>query len=1044
MAEPSATNWRDSTDHLAFGWEIADEQRTGSSAQSAGDGMPGGLAPSRFAPDLDRLSLADSNRSLAAFSLHLDPRSVAARGGPSAPGPTRARTASGSSSAEVIPFPKLGDVLAGFRIINELGRGAFGRVYLAEQADLYDRPVALKVSKALGDEPRNLSRLQHTHIMPIHSLHDDPATGLRLMCMPYVGGANLAQVLDLAGARLPVQASGRSLVEALDQAGGPLSAAVGASRLRTSASRFRSRSRTTAEGAAAALVSKAAGGRAVTRGYGSPSTVRARWGRYLARLPWWRELDPGADPVLDDDREPARRFLRSATYVQASVWIGARLAEALQHAHERGLLHRDLKPSNVLIAADGTPMLLDFNLSAEIKAPGGDEDAHALMGGTLPYMAPEHLDAFHPHGTTPEEAVDERADIYSLGLILFEMIAGQHPFADPPAGLRMADALDALLLERRKPAPSARAINPQVPWSLESIVRKCLDPDPDKRYRSAGALAEDLRLFLEDKPLKHAPELSVRERIAKWCTRHPRASSGSTIGAVAAVAVIGLGMAAWSLSAHLEASSARLRRSAFRTAFNECQLLLNTSTGPVEHIGTGLELAAKTLGAYGVDGPGDWTAGGLVRSLPGPEREALFEEVSELVQLRARAIVHRAAKGSPEDRRHAYEEALTWLDGALRYDPRPSAALYADRARYETALGQAEQAARDQHKASETPPRSARDWYLLGTSELAQGQADRAERDLGRAAALDPRRFWAWFALGLCHYQQGRFAESAGDFAACTALYPEFAWPHQNRGLALAAANRLPEARAAYDRALVANPNFIEALVNRALTCLELDDAHQAERDLARAIALGHRDPSVQAARAEALARLGRRNEALQQFNLAIQRRPRDASLLVARGFFQLRSAPALARADFMQAIELNPIEARAHLGLAYVLRPHDPRAALAELNAALRVSADFGDALQLRALIRARLGDHEAEADAEQLARVPSPQRLYNAACALALLARTSGQPRHVERALTLLRRAVDVGWPRAKIGDDPDFAAIRDVPEFQALLAEPGPGSG
>ena len=123
-----------------------------------------------------------------------------------------------------------------------------------------------------------------------------------------------------------------------------------------------------------------------------------------------------------------------------------RLAEGLDHAHSRGLLHRDLKPANILIAGDGTPMLLDFNLAVPtelaIKAGPGAEagEPHVqrvLLGGTLPYMSPEHLDALDPEGSTTPGAVEVRSDLYALGLILFEMISGSHPFPEPvPGSLR--------------------------------------------------------------------------------------------------------------------------------------------------------------------------------------------------------------------------------------------------------------------------------------------------------------------------------------------------------------------------------------------------------------------------------------------------------------------------------------------------------------------------------------------------------------------------------------------------------------------------------
>ena len=109
----------------------------------------------------------------------------------------------------------------------ELGRGAFARVFLAEEMNLGRRLVALKVSRAEGDEPRILARLQHAHIVPVHSVQDEPATGLRLLCMPFFGGANLAQLLQEAWGLTHAQATGRSLMEALDQLSQRLPAVAG-------------------------------------------------------------------------------------------------------------------------------------------------------------------------------------------------------------------------------------------------------------------------------------------------------------------------------------------------------------------------------------------------------------------------------------------------------------------------------------------------------------------------------------------------------------------------------------------------------------------------------------------------------------------------------------------------------------------------------------------------------------------------------------------------------------------------------------------------
>ena len=114
-------------------------------------------------------------------------------------------------------LPQPGDDLAGFRIVLELGRGAFARVYLAEEVNLGRRLVAIKVSRPDNDEPWILARLQHAHIVPVHSVCHDASSGLRVLCMPYFGGADLAQVLKAAGGPVPTRHDGETLVKALDQ-----------------------------------------------------------------------------------------------------------------------------------------------------------------------------------------------------------------------------------------------------------------------------------------------------------------------------------------------------------------------------------------------------------------------------------------------------------------------------------------------------------------------------------------------------------------------------------------------------------------------------------------------------------------------------------------------------------------------------------------------------------------------------------------------------------------------------------------------------------
>ncbi|MGE3818338.1 MAG: protein kinase [Isosphaeraceae bacterium] len=945
----------------------------------------------------------------------------------------------------VLSTLRAGDTLSGFHLLTELGRGAFARVFLAEQVDLGHRRVALKVSRAEGDEPQILARLQHAHIVPIHSLHDDPKSGLRLLCMPYLGGANLAQVLETAVGGCPTAPQRLSLVDALDEVDMRFQAVVERSKARASASiakaevLFRSESKLPA--------SKRAESPSQPRGsslrpfsasvtIGSRHRFQSLWQRLLRRIP--RDETSPLSPLERDFDQPSRRFLRQADRLQAAVWIVARLAEGLEHAHSRGLLHRDLKPSNVLIAGDGTPMLLDFNLSTDAQPADSREGEKAMLGGTLPYMSPEHLAAFDPREALDAEDVDERSDLYSLGLILFEMVAGEHPFPEPPLGTPLLDAITAMARQRRQ-VPSARAFNPLVPWSLESILRKCLDPEPTRRYARARELAEDLKRFLDDRPLRYAPEPSLRERAAKWLRRNPRVRNSSSIAAMATVLMIGLGGLIGLLSNNMQNLSARLKLQVYRTDVDECRFLLNHASGPAEHLDRGLAKASQTRSLLGLTSEGVLPEGTWLSRLDVREAEEVRGMATEVILMETRARVDRAARTGREADRHAtLDWAIHWLDAAERIDPNPPAALYENRARYQTALGRADLASRDRTIAARRTPKSSRDFLLLGTTRLAHGELSAAERALTRASDLNPQSFWAWFTLGLCHLEAGRYADASGDFAACVAIEPRFSWPHLNRGLALARAGRLPDARACYEHALRVNPRFAEAWLNLALVTLELNDLDAAEKALRQAVALGRQEPAVLAGLAEVTSRQGNPTAARELFDTLIEAHPDDPRWLSARGIARIAREPEKARADLNHALRIDPRHGRAKYGLALLDRATSPKKALAMADAALDDDPSLIDALQLRALLRARLGDLRGIDDAERLVTVPTPHTLYNAACVFALLAETAPEPRLKARALGTLERALDHGFPVSHAAADPDLNGLHPLPEFSKMLVK------
>jgi tetratricopeptide (TPR) repeat protein len=222
-----------------------------------------------------------------------------------------------------------------------------------------------------------------------------------------------------------------------------------------------------------------------------------------------REVAPGGSAA---DRP------RYGGYVEAVLDLGARLADALAYAHARGVYHLDLKPSNVLLAPGGRPMLLDFNLSWDERSPG------PRLGGTLPYMAPEQLRASGPCGAAAPPP-DARADVFALGVILYELLAGRHPFGPVPAGMPTEDLRALLAGRQRRGAPPLRRANPRVGRAEARLVEGCLAADPARRP-PAAALAAALRARL-------APPARAR----RWAGAHPwLAATAALLLAAAALA----------------------------------------------------------------------------------------------------------------------------------------------------------------------------------------------------------------------------------------------------------------------------------------------------------------------------------------------------------------------------------------------------------------------------------------------------------------------------------------------------------------------------
>jgi eukaryotic-like serine/threonine-protein kinase len=218
------------------------------------------------------------------------------------------------------------------------------------------------------------------------------------------------------------------------------------------------------------------------------------------------------------------------------------IAEAVHFAHRRGVLHRDLKPANILLDRDGKPHVTDFGLAKRTEGEGGLTQPGAAVG-TASYMAPEQ--AAGAARLTPA------ADVYALGAVLYELLTGRPPF-------KAATTAETLWLVRTEEPVPPRRLQPKCPRDLETVCLKCLRKEPTKRYPSAQELADDLRRFLDDKPVRARPVGSLG-RGRRWCRRNP--ALAAALAALAAVLVAGLVAVLWQWRrAERESASARHER----------------------------------------------------------------------------------------------------------------------------------------------------------------------------------------------------------------------------------------------------------------------------------------------------------------------------------------------------------------------------------------------------------------------------------------------------------------------------------------------------
>jgi serine/threonine protein kinase len=354
-----------------------------------------------------------------------------------------------STLAEFSPqWPEVGDDFLGFSLVAELGHGAFSRVFLAEEAELGNRQVVVKICEYTNGEPARLGQLKHPGIVPVYSVQTQVPGGLTAICMPFLGTATLADVMEEA---------------------------------------FRDHQQP-------------------VRG----SLVLAATERASCRHA----------PPQEDGEVP--RAMRRGSYGDAVVELGAQVCDALAYSHEKWILHCDVKPSNILLTAKGQSKLFDFNLS---RQRGGGQET---IGGTLPYMAPEQVKCLIDAKMDGSSSIDQRTDLFSLGVMLFQLLTGKLPFSvDGLTGSRKRDASN-LLAKQRDGAVSVTELGRVVDPSTARLILDCLAFEPDARPDSAASVARDLR-----------SSLTLLARAKRWVRSHKIVTATIVLTLFVAAAALG-------------------------------------------------------------------------------------------------------------------------------------------------------------------------------------------------------------------------------------------------------------------------------------------------------------------------------------------------------------------------------------------------------------------------------------------------------------------------------------------------------------------------